>query len=308
MNKKRFYLIGCGKAGCAIAAAIANSGHEISFLTDRNSYKAKALASVVSALAYSEEIRPEYVASSDVVMVCVQDRNIPDVADTLASCGANLSGKIFLHISGSVTSGVFSERGIEPDQSASWHPIQTFSEEGTSDPGLLTGIFFGIEGGVKASQLARDLTLQLGSDFIDVPEGKKQLYHTACVAASNFLVTLLNIVAEFGGSAGIDKTNSFRVFKPIIEKTIDNVSSQGLVDSLTGPFERNDVETITKHLESISSELPSLIPFYTLLGMETVRVAFRKESLNMQNVIAILDLMNEYVAKEKNLTDKLEGN
>ncbi|MBK6876360.1 MAG: hypothetical protein IPG99_07875 [Ignavibacteria bacterium] len=70
-------------------------------------------------------------------------------------------------------------------------------------------------------------------------------------------------------------------------------------------MKENDVQTISKHLDSISGELPSLIPFYTLLGMETVRVAFRKESLNMKNVMSILDLMNEYVSKEQRISEAL---
>ena len=41
------------------------------------------------------------------------------------------------------------------------------------------------------------------------------------------------------------------------------------------------------------------------LGMETVRVAFRKESLNMKNVMSILDLMNEYVSKEQRISEAL---
>ena len=84
----------------------------------------------------------------------------------------------------------------------------------------------------------------------------------------------------------------------IIEKTLSNVSENGLINSLTGPFERNELETISNHLNSINKEIPSLIPFYTLLGMETVKVAFKKESLNMKNVISLLDLMNEYIVNE----------
>ncbi|MEZ4821508.1 MAG: hypothetical protein R2942_03485 [Ignavibacteria bacterium] len=51
------------------------------------------------------------------------------------------------------------------------------------------------------------------------------------------------------------------------------------------------------HLKIINTE-PSAYPFILRLGMETVKVAFKKESLSMKNVIALLDLMNEYIVKE----------
>ncbi|MEZ4689053.1 MAG: hypothetical protein R3A12_02290 [Ignavibacteria bacterium] len=38
--------------------------------------------------------------------------------------------------------------------------------------------------------------------------------------------------------------------------------------------------------------------------METVKVAFKKESLSMKNVIALLDLMNEYIVKESDITNQ----
>ncbi|MEZ4689054.1 MAG: DUF2520 domain-containing protein [Ignavibacteria bacterium] len=74
----------------------------------------------------------------------------------------------------------------------------------------------------------------LGSEFILIPAEKKYLYHSACVISSNFLVTLLNISSEVMGNLGIDKAKTFEIFKPIIENTLKNIGSDGLINSLTG--------------------------------------------------------------------------
>ena len=178
------------------------------------------------------------------------------------------------------------------------HPIQTFNIISTENKHLLSKIYFGIEGSAECLELIKIIVKELESNVLEIPADKKFLYHSACVVSSNFLVTLMNISAELLGSIGIDKSISFEIFKPIVKNTIENISENGLVNSLTGPFERNDIETISNQLNSIYKELPSLIPFYTLLGMETVKVAFKKESINLNNVISMLDLMNSYVVNE----------
>ncbi len=157
---------------------------------------------------------------------------------------------------------------------------------------------------MKEKTLLVQIVKDLDSKYIEIPKDKKHLYHSACVIASNFMITLLNISSEIIGNIGIEKNKTFEIFKPIIDNTLRNISEHGLTDSLTGPFERNDLETISNHLSSINKELPSLLPFYTLLGMETVKIAFKKESLNLKNVISILDLMNEYIIKEAGIENK----
>lgn len=305
MNGKRIYIVGCGKAGSAFAFELSSAGYDVGFVTDRNEHKRSLIAEKLISVKSSSEPEREFVQASDVILMCVQDRNIPDAVTQIVQTGADIAGKIFLHCSGSETSEVFEKAGINPELAASVHPIQTFMEGSTEDKSLLKGIYFGLEGGEHALNFSKEMVTSLGSNYMLIPKEKKVLYHAACVVTSNFLVTMLNVAAELTANAGVEKSEMFTIFRPIIEKTIANVAENGLVNSLTGPFERNDVQTISKHLDSISSELPSLIPFYTLLGMETVRVAFRKESLNMKNVIRILDLMNEYVVNEQKLTQAL---
>ncbi len=305
MTRGNIYIIGCGKVGSAFAAELAQIGYKVAFITDSHTERIEQIEGA-DLFGTSSTVNKEFIEASQVIIVSVQDKNIRDIVHSIKGLNADLSEKFFFHTSGSETSSVFDDAGISKELSASLHPIQTFMEFSKVNNNLLKNIYFGIEGGSEAVAYAEQLVVALGSKSIIIPEDRKQLYHTACVVSSNFLVTLLNVAAEFSSSVGIEKSEMFNVFRPIIEKTISNISESGLVNSLTGPFERNDVQTISKHLDSISGELPNLIPFYTLLGMETVRVAFRKESLNMKNVISILDLMNQYVVKEQKITEALE--
>ena len=302
--EKKIYIIGLGKAGSAFAAELKDKGFEALFLTDKNPGRAEEISERINASGYSEKIDSVFIKKSDIILICVQDRYIKEVVDSVLKCGCDLSEKIFIHTSGSESSEVFRSDEIKSDNGVSMHPVQTFDKISSVNRHLLEKIYFGIEGGEKGKATAKYIIRKLGSDFIEIPREKKYLYHSACVISSNFLITLLNISSEIMGSMGIDKKKTFEIFRPIIENTLKNISEDGLINSLTGPFERNDIETISKHLNSINKELPSLIPFYTLLGMETVKVAFKKESISMKNVISILDLMNDYIINESGSKSK----
>jgi predicted short-subunit dehydrogenase-like oxidoreductase (DUF2520 family) len=300
--KNKVYIIGLGKAGSSFSFELDQKEYQVSYLTDRKEENIKKISSLLNPVSYSLKTEKEFVDNSDIIMICVQDRYIGQIVSEIISFGSDLKDKYFIHISGSETSDIFNAGSINPENTVSMHPIQTFNSISYTDNHLLEKIYFGIEGGSRGKNLAERIILSLNSRFIEIPKDKKYLYHSACVISSNFLITLLNVSSEIMGSIGIERGKTFEIFRPIIEKTLGNISENGLTESLTGPFERNDIETISNHLSSISRELPSLIPFYTLLGMETVRVAFRKESLNMKNVISILDLMNEYISDESALS------
>lgn len=305
MRSQKIHIIGFGKVGSAFAYELAGNGFEVAYITDRHAGDHSDVHDDLKETRFQTELTRDSLIQSDVLIFCVQDRNIEAAAREAVSLCGDVSGKYFIHTSGSKTSKVLIESGANQDLSVSLHPIQTFVEASNSPGILLKDIYFGIEGGQKGLEFAGSLVESFGSRSVIIPGDKKHLYHAACVVASNFLVTLMNIAAEFSSEAGIPKAEMYKVFKPIVERTLDNIERDGLVNSLTGPFERNDIQTIADHLDSISGELPSLIPFYTLLGMETVRVAFRKESLNMKNVISILDLMNEYVTSEQKIAEQL---
>jgi predicted short-subunit dehydrogenase-like oxidoreductase (DUF2520 family) len=302
--KKKIYIIGTGKVGSSFYFELNDKGYDVKNVSGRNSDFPEIVKMNQSRVNFSEKIEKEFVKDSDIILICVQDRYISETVSKINSFNIDLSGKFFMHTSGSQTSDVFKGGSMNTENVLSLHPIQTFDKISTGNNHLLENIYFGIEGGVNGMEIGKEIIEKLNSKFIEIPKDKKHLYHSACVISSNFLVTLLNISSEIMGSIGIEKRKTFDIFKPIIEKTLENISEDGLVNSLTGPFERNDLETISNHLSSINKELPSLIPFYTLLGMETVKVAFKKESLNMKNVISILDLMNEYIVNESNNVNK----
>lgn len=303
MNR-RVYIIGIGKVGSSLAFELKDIGFNVDFMTDRNSIQLKRISDSIIPVSVSDTVEKDFISGSDIIFISSQDKNINSIINEIAGFKIDLKGKMFIITSGAYSSDLFPKELFSGDSVLSMHPVQTFDKVSFSNEHLLEKIYFGLEGGESAKTISKEIIQKLNSNFIEVPKDKKYLYHSACVISSNFLITLLNVSSEVMGSIGIEKSKTFEIFRPIIENTLKNISNDGLVKSLTGPFERNDIETISNHLSAINKELPSLIPFYTLLGMETVKVAFKKESLNLKNVTTILDLMNEYIINEYKATMK----
>jgi len=88
------------------------------------------------------------------------------------------------------------------------------------------------------------------------------------------------------------------VFKDLILSTIDSVALSSPRTALTGPIERGDVGTVRLHLRELSRSLPYLIPFYTVMGMETIRLSVKKGSLTARQATALLEVMSGFIRSE----------
>jgi predicted short-subunit dehydrogenase-like oxidoreductase (DUF2520 family) len=133
------------------------------------------------------------------------------------------------------------------------------------------------------------------------------LHHICCVFASNYLTAHLsqiekisqNIIGRDGSKKGLkngfNNRNFFSIYKPLIEQTLANIKKKGIASSLTGPIERNDIMTVRLHLDTLSKQLREVLPFYILLGIETIDLAVKKKSLSKDDAKKIMGLMNRYL-------------
>ena len=53
---------------------------------------------------------------------------------------------------------------------------------------------------------------------------------------------------------GFNNTNFFDIYRPLIEQTLTNIGRSGAVKALTGPIERNDIDTLLLHLKALKSK------------------------------------------------------
>jgi predicted short-subunit dehydrogenase-like oxidoreductase (DUF2520 family) len=185
---------------------------------------------------------------ADIVLICVPDRAIAEVARTVEP------GPWIGH-----TSGATPLAALDPhDRRFSLHPLQTFTI--ARGPEQLDGAYAAItceaeEGHAVGFELAR----MLGLEPFELADDKRPLYHAGAAIASNYLVTLYRVATQLFEVCGAPPAGLI----PLMRRTIDNGFE------LTGPISRGDWSTVDAHLEAIRSERPELEPMYRALAEVT---------------------------------------
>lgn len=238
--------IGAGKVGAALGKYFHSKGLHIAGYYSRNPESAQAAAKLTSSRAYKNITG--LVNKCGLLFITTPDDQIAKVWDKIQKC--NIKDKIICHTSGSVTSEVFEGIELSGASGYSLHPMYAFaSRDGRSDG--LDNAYFTIEGHINKIDLLRELLSRLGNKTIVINPKDKVLYHIANVMVSNLVLSLINLGCQCLEECGAAGKDAFRALLPLITGNIDNIKRQGFINSLTGPVERNDTGTISKHLDAL---------------------------------------------------------
>jgi predicted short-subunit dehydrogenase-like oxidoreductase (DUF2520 family) len=185
------------------------------------------------------------VGDSDLVILCVPDGAIAEVARSIAP------GPWIAHTSGACRLGA-----LDPhERRFSLHPLQTFQAD--LGPGQLDCAWAAISGeSEEALAAAGELARLLGVTAFELDDEERPLYHAAAGFASAFLVTLHDVAAELMEAAGAPP----EALEPLMRRTVENGFQH------TGPLVRSDWGTIESHLEAIGARRPDLLPLYRALA------------------------------------------
>ncbi len=139
--------------------------------------------------------------------------------------------------------------------------------------------------------MAKSIVLALEGKPIYISAEQKPLYHAAACIASNYLVSLLNVVESIYQSIGITEEDAKKAYLPLIYGSLKNIEFSGSVAALTGPIARGDSGTIQKHFDAINADLPQYASLYSSLGLVTVNLARKKGTLNSHQAKLISDIL-----------------
>jgi len=284
-----------GKVGSIFYHSLKKSGYKIKYLVDVNSKTLKNIASVDKNVKIGKVISKQILLDSDVIIFAVEEKSLITTINKCAKLNLDLKEKIIFHTSGIETSNLFNILNVNLLNIGSFHPLQTFNTISYKYNKLLSNIYFGIEGGTEAIKYFKELCRGLKSKYIIIPKNKKVLYHSACVIASNFLVSHFNIISKVSKKIFENNDDGIEIFKPILMKTLENIFSNGIENSLTGPFARGDINTIKLHLKYFKENLPSQLYYYILLGLEAMNISEERKSITKKESREIEKLLINHI-------------
>ncbi|MBW1941112.1 MAG: DUF2520 domain-containing protein [Deltaproteobacteria bacterium] len=276
--KPSFAIAGCGKVGTALGKVLISQGYRLTGLSCKNASSAQKAARILGTNHFST-VAWEITEHSDIVFISTPDSVIQETCFNIAQHKGFSQNTVVLHCSGALPSTILSAAKTCGAFTGSMHPLQSFADSKT-DGNPFAGIVVSVEGDEKAVNTAREIVKDLGADFAGIKTESKILYHAAAVAASNYLVTLLDLAFNLIEEAGIARKDAFKILKPLVEGTLDNIEKAGIPAALTGPIARGDIETVTRHLDEIGQKKPELLSLYRTLGLHTIDIALSGKTIS----------------------------
>lgn len=247
MSKPSVTIIGTGRVGKAFSIALREAGFEVSQM-------------------YGKE--DEITSLGELVFIAVPDNEIKKMSAALAEEFEDLSGKTFVHCSGTLPSKILSDLQSKGAKIGCFHPLQSVSLKTIS----FNGIYFDIEGEEETQDQLVEIASSLGAKWIKVSAKEKEMLHISAVIASNYLVTLSDLAFRASEATGISQRVLTDALLPLMKSSLDNLENLKPSEALTGPIARGDIQTVQKHLKLLEND-EELLSIYKKLGLLTLELS-----------------------------------
>lgn len=277
----RVAVIGVGRVGSVLAAALAQAGHRVVAVTGVSRESTRRAARLLPGVALMAA--DEAAGLADLVLLTVPDSQLPGLIQGLAATGVWQPGQLAVHTSGAHGIEVFAPAAAIGVIGMALHPVMTFAGR-PEDLQRLVGTPYGVTAPPEFRPVAETLVLELGGEPVWVPESARAGYHAGLSMASNHLVTLVNDAQDVLRSAGVE--DPVRLLGPLLTASLDNVLRLG-DDALTGPISRGDRATIEAHIRALHGS--KYLQPYLAMALRTMQRAYASGRLSQQQCADLIE-------------------
>ncbi|MCR5601046.1 MAG: DUF2520 domain-containing protein [Ruminococcus sp.] len=266
--------IGAGKVGFSLGRYFSENGIFLTGYYSRSIQSAMEAAKFTGSKGYEE--LSELVGDSDVLFITVSDGAIKEVYDRVKVLG--IAGKQLCHCSGSISaSEAFRDISSYGASCCSIHPLFPVSSKYDSFKELHKA-FFCIEGNNDDVNVWSELFRKFGNRTRVISGENKIEYHAACAISSNLVCALAAKSLSLLEKCGFTESEAISAFEPLIMNNIKRILAVGPAEALTGPVERNDVETVLKHIRCMENDVDRNM--YMAVSRKLVDIAENKHPDN----------------------------
>ena len=260
---------GAGKVGFTLGKYFESKGHTVAGYYDKNISFAKDAGEFTHS-DYFQDINV-LLGCCDTLFLTVPDRIIKKVYNLLDKKA--IKGKLICHCSGVMSAGeAFPDAECLGAYICSVHPLLAVSSKYNSYREIAGG-FFAIEGSDTGVEKISELLKNCNNNFQIISAENKYKYHCASAVASNLAVGLMDMSLSMLEDCGFTRENALKALAPIMTNNISHISKSDVIESLTGPVERCDTDTVRKHIDVLKGEDREL---YILLSQRILKIAKNK--------------------------------
>jgi predicted short-subunit dehydrogenase-like oxidoreductase (DUF2520 family) len=244
----RVNVAGLGRVSSAVLYNLKDKV-EIGYILSRDKKKAQKFVDQIEqgiAVDYSDDFKFE-----GIIFVGFPDSILPKASKLLEKFVGN---NVFaVHFSGFFSSSVFPVNW----NPSSIHPNCPVANKETN----FKDVVFGIEGNIE---IAKKIVSLLNGKYFIIPENSKPIYHLSAVLMSNFAHALIFLAERLYDIGGIEKRNFNDVMESLLENTIKNIKKSGVVNSITGPVVRKDMDIVKTEREIFCEKFPKYCQLYDI--------------------------------------------
>jgi predicted short-subunit dehydrogenase-like oxidoreductase (DUF2520 family) len=241
-------VIGAGRVGRALAAALRQAGVEVEGPLGRGERPGTARA----------------------VILCVPDGEIPAAAEVAAGAAPFVG-----HTSGATPLAAMAPSADAGAALFGFHPLQTFTAAASGQD--FAGAGCAVAGTTKAARsFAGALARRLGMTPFEIDDDGRAAYHAAASVASNFMVTLQAAAESIAAGAGLEPEEARALLVPLLRRTVENLAEHGPDRALTGPIARGDAATVESQRAAVEAVAPHLLDLFDELVRHTHSLAGRE--------------------------------
>lgn len=241
---ERVFVLGAGRAGRGLARALRLGGVDVVGLHGRHTGDIQDHVTV-GAL-------PAALGDATTVLVTVRDAQLDAALRELAVSPLGADA-VVLHASGSADPPALAELRSRGHAAGTFHPLVPLADPDRA-PALLRDAWIGLDGDDAARARGRALAAALGAHTLDIPAGRKPLYHAAAVLVSNFPPVLLALGERAMAEAGLPRDLARQALLPLWTAAAENARAAAFPALLTGPAVRGDLETIRANMEALAGD------------------------------------------------------
>ena len=241
-------VIGAGRAGTALAAALARAGHRVVAASAVSEASVRRARAAFPAAVIAEP--GQVLRRADLALLTVPDDVLPGLVAGLAATEAPMQGRMLVHASGRHGLAVLEPAARRGGLPLALHPVMTFTGR-DDDVDRLAGTCFGVTAPEVLRPAAEALVIEMGGEPVFIAEEQRDLYHAALAGAANHLITLVAQAQDLLRAAGVP--DPARLLGPLLSAALDNALRFGDA-GLTGPVARGDADTVAAHVAALDAE------------------------------------------------------
>lgn len=228
-------IVGAGKVGPVLGAALAGAGHAIvgiSAVSQESRDRADAMLPGVPILEV-----PDVVERSELVILAVPESELAALVEGLAKAGVWQAGQLVLHTVAGLGVGVLAPATASGVIPIALHPALAFT--GTSvDLIRLRESYCAVTAPTPVQPIGQALAVEMGAEPVLIAEADRAAYGEAIDTAAQFSAAIIGQSISLLHGIGVESPGA--VLASLVRSTVDNALTNAIIAPIEALQEEDD--------------------------------------------------------------------